>query len=256
MKKRLSICALLLLALILFVTFPLPFLRGKPVHLSLDDVWCAFADLKAGGNPSVYDQPLFHFLKSLHDRTGAKFTLYAFPEAGDWKLSEVPASCWKELESAGWIKVGFHAAKPESTNGDSVELQAAFLDFEKAVPSALQAKILRLHFYRCSPADALFLSSRGITTLLSPHDDRNKYGLRNASSPESQEGGNVIPMRWESTDFLLESNHFAICKVWGHLRDDMLVVFTHEWALTRWNALMFRILVGYLSFCGCTFVLE
>lgn len=256
MKKFLSICALLLLALILFVAIPVPFLKGKPVHLSLDDVWTSFADLETETYSSVFSQPLFHFLQSLHDRTEAKFTLYAFSEAGDWKLSDVPARYWTELENCGWLKIGFHAATPESQNDDSAELQAAFLNFENAVPSALQAKILRLHFYRCSPADAMFLSGRGITTLLSAHDDRNKYGLHSAESPESPEAGNVIPMRYERTDFLLESTRFPPCQVWGHLHDDMLVVFTHEWAMTRWNALMFRALVGYLSFCGCNFVLE
>ena len=259
MKRRLKIgMAVAGLAVLTALIAPIPFLRGKPVHLSLDDFSAAFADLSADGTKSVFEQPRFRWLKSLHDATDAKFTLYTYAWAGKWKIGDVPTGVWEELAAGGWIKVGFHASSPESQNEDSAELREAFADFEKAVPPELRATTLRLHYYN-APREAIpFLRAHGVRKLLSAHDDRISYSLPGEANDSLLAAQRLLrdSLEYERTDFRSELSLFPIFDVWSRFRDDKLVVFTHEWALDRWNAPMFRILVGYLALNGCIFIAE
>lgn len=259
MKRRLYIgLALAGLAIAAALVVPIPFLRGKPVHLSLDDFSEAFVSLSETKTASVYGQPTFHWLKSMHEATGAKFTLYTYARAKTWKIGDVPPGVWKELAASGWVKVGFHAPRPESRNEDSAELREAFADFEKAVPPELRATTLRLHYYN-APREAIpFLREHGVRTLLSAHDDRISYSLPRAANDSLLAAQRLLrdSLEYERTDFRSELSLFPIFDVWSRLRDDKLVVFTHEWALDRWNAPMFRILVGYLALYGCIFIAE
>ena len=259
MTRRLYIgLALAGLAVVAALVIPIPFLRGKPVHLSLDDFSEAFASLSETEMASVYDQPMFHWLKAMHEATGAKFTLYAYARAKTWKIGDVPPRVWKELATSGWIKVGFHALRPESQNEDLAELREAFADFEKAVPPELRATALRLHYYN-APREAIpFLREHGVRKLLSAHDDRISYSLPRAANDSLLAAQRLIrdSLEYERTDLRSERSLFPIFDVWSLLRDDKLVVFSHEWALNRWNATMFRILVGYLSLYGCIFIAE
>ena len=259
MGKRLKICAALagLVALVALVA-PIPFLRGKPVHLSVDDFSAAFADLSTGGVKPVYDQPMFRWLKSLHDATGAKFTIYTYARAGGWKIGDVPPQVWQELADGGWIKIGFHAAEPEAKNEVSAELRDAIADFEKAVPPELRASALRLHYYNALREDVEFLRAHGTRKLLSAHDDRISYSLPRHANDSLRLSQRLLrdSLIYERTDFRTEQSLFPIFDVWSRFRDDQLVVFTHEWALNRWNAAMFRILIRYLALYGCIFIAE
>lgn len=253
-----ALAGMAIFAALAILVAPIPFLRGKPVHLSLDDFSAAFADLSATRSESAYGHPTFRWLKSMHDATGAKFTLYTYARAGEWKIGDVPPNIWNELAEGGWIKVGFHAARPESKNEDSAELREAFADFEKAVPRELQAKALRLHYWHASSGDVLFLRTKGAHTLFTADNDVASYSL----PPEANDSLRTVQclfrdsLIYERTDFRTEQSFFAIFAVWSHLRDDWLVIFTHEWALNRWNAVMFWILVLYLALYGCIFIAE
>lgn len=259
MKRRLYIgLALAGLAVFAALVVPIPFLRGKPVHLSLDDFSEALASLSETKTASVYDQPTFHWLKSMHEATGAKFTLYTYARAKTWKIGDVPPGVWKELAANGWVKVGLHASRPESQNEDLAELHEALVDFEKAVPPELRAATLRLHYYN-APREAIpFLREHGVRTLLSAHDNRISYSLPRAANDSLLAAQRLLrdSLEYERTDFRSELSLFPIFDVWSRLRDDKLVVFTHEWTLDRWNAAMFRILVGYLALYGCIFIAE
>lgn len=100
MKKRYIIPIFLI---ILFLAFPIPFLNGKEVHLSIDDFYSSFIELKNKKYDSIYDQPTFHYLKSIHDITNAKFTLYIFPKTKNYSISEIPTKYIKELNNTNWI---------------------------------------------------------------------------------------------------------------------------------------------------------
>ena len=259
MRRRLYIgLALAVLAVVAALVVPIPFLRGKPVHLSLDDFSEALVSLSETKTASVYGQPTFHWLKSMHEATGAKFTLYTYARTKKWIIGDVPTGVWEELAADGWIKVGFHASSPESQNEDSAELREAFADFEKAVPPELRATTLRLHYYN-APREAIpFLRAQGVRKLLSAHDDRICYSLPGEANDTLLAAQRLLrdSLEYERTDFRSELSLFPIFDVWSRFRDDKLVVFTHEWALDRWNAAMFRILVGYLALYGCIFIAE
>jgi hypothetical protein len=258
MTKRRLIC--IITAILLFGIFilPFPFLNGKQVHLSLDDFHTAFIDLNKKKYSTIFDQPTFHYLHSIHNTTGAKFTLYTFSKTKNWNISEVPSQYLNELAKGSWIKIGFHSATPESSNNDSEELQKAFIDFKDAIPKNLQTHTLRLHYYHSTQKDAQFLASNGIKTLLAADDNRISYSLPISINDSliNQQRIQKDSIVYERTDIRVEKSFFPIFNVWQHLQDKMLVIFTHEWALNTWNALMFRVLIYYLAFYGCTFTTE
>jgi len=258
MTKRQYICIITAILLFGILALPFPFLNGKQVHLSLDDFYTAFIDLNKNNYSTIFEQPTFHYLRSIHNTTGAKFTLYTFPKTKNWNLYDIPSQHLNELARASWIKIGFHSATPESTNNDSEELQKAFINFKEAIPLDLQAQTLRLHYYHSTQKDAQFLASMGIRTLLSADDNRISYSLPISANDSllALQRIQKDSMAYERTDIRIEKSFFPIFNVLTHLQDNKLVIFTHEWALNTWNALMFRVLIYYLAFYGCTFTAE
>ena len=258
MTKRRFICIITAILLFGIFAIPFPFLNGKQVHLSLDDFYTAFIDLNKNNYSTIFEQPTFHYLRSIHNTTGAKFTLYTFSKTKNWHLSDIPYKYLNEIAKDTWIKIGFHSATPESSNNDTEELQKAFISFKNAIPLNLQAQTLRLHYYHSTQKDAQFLASNGIKTLLAADDNRISYSLPISINDSliNLQRIQKDSMVYERTDIRIEKCFFPIFNVWAHLQDNMLVIFTHEWALNKWNALMFRILVYYLAFYGCIFIAD
>lgn len=255
MKKKYIIPIIII---ILFFAFPFPFLNGKKVHLSIDDFYTSFIDLKNEKYGSIYDQPTFHYLKSIHDVTNAKFTLYTFSKAEKWSISEIPTKYINELNQSNWIKIGYHSDHPQSKNDNSSNFQKGYLYFESNIPPSLIAKALRLHYFHSSLNDISFLKSKGIIKLFSADDNRISYSLPQSvnNSLLQKQAISYASMTFEKTDFRIEHHFFPLLKVWSHIQDDVIVIFTHEWALNFWNAAMLRIIVYYFAFYGCTFIME
>ena len=86
------------------------------MHISFDDVEKCFTNLKNNSYDSLYDEPFFNWLKSLHDTYGAKFSLYAYNNA----LTSVPNTYADEfLQAKDWLKIGLHADNSSSNYGSS-----------------------------------------------------------------------------------------------------------------------------------------
>ena len=78
------------------------------MHISFDDVALCLKNLSKNNYDSLYDEPFFGWLKDLHDRYGAKFSLYVYPAASN--LSNVPDTYAAEFSDASdWLKFGIHA---------------------------------------------------------------------------------------------------------------------------------------------------
>ena len=86
------------------------------MHISFDDVEKCFANLKNNTYTSLYEEPFFNWLKSMHDTYGAKFSLYAYNEA----LTDVPNTYAEEFFKAkDWLKIGLHADNSSSNFGSA-----------------------------------------------------------------------------------------------------------------------------------------
>ncbi len=54
----------------------------KNIHFSVDDFFDSFIDLEKGEYEDLFDQPVFHRFKELHDEYGCTFSGYLFAEKG------------------------------------------------------------------------------------------------------------------------------------------------------------------------------
>lgn len=91
------------------------FKDSKYIHISFDDVSHSLLRLKNESYTSIYDEPFFAWLKTLHDTYGAKFSLYAYVNV----LEQVPDKYQADfLEAKDWLKIGLHAEDVASNYGD------------------------------------------------------------------------------------------------------------------------------------------
>lgn len=88
------------------------FKDSKYMHISFDDVSHSLLRLKNEGYKSLYEEPFFAWLKSLHDAYGAKFSIYVHVDI----LLQVPDSYKEEFAAAkDWLKIGLHAEDKSSS---------------------------------------------------------------------------------------------------------------------------------------------
>lgn len=107
----------------------LPFLcfYNKPVHFSIDDVEICMRDLCQGDKKyeSIFQHSFFSFLEKLHNRTGAKITLYTYENCCD-SIGRIPKHLIQEIrDNADWLRFGYHAKVPEFII-DSVAIKEYF----------------------------------------------------------------------------------------------------------------------------------
>lgn len=84
----------------------------KYMHLSIDDVLRCLQEVNENKDTytSVFDHPTLNFLRQLHIKYGAVFTLYLFYQNTQFNLSQMTAKFKSEfLQNADWLKFGFHA---------------------------------------------------------------------------------------------------------------------------------------------------
>lgn len=91
------------------------FVDSKYVHISIDDVTNSLLRLKNTEYTSLYDEPFFAWLSTLHDTYGAKFSLYTSVNV----LEHVPDTYKDDFaEAKDWIKIGLHAEESASSYAD------------------------------------------------------------------------------------------------------------------------------------------
>jgi len=88
------------------------FKDSKYMHISFDDVSHSLPRLKNEEYKSLYEEPFFAWLKSLHDAYGAKFSIYVHVDI----LLQVPDTYKEEFAAAkDWLKIGLHAENMSSS---------------------------------------------------------------------------------------------------------------------------------------------
>lgn len=84
----------------------------QKIHFSVDDVITSFENLTKNESKykSVFDEPFFKYIKSLHDEFGAKISLYCFYEKDGFSLADCTNKFADDFSSSSnWLKFGFHA---------------------------------------------------------------------------------------------------------------------------------------------------
>ena len=108
------------------------------LHFSFDDTIYTLKDIKDKGYSSIFDQPFFAVLKSLHDKFGAVFSCYCFldyKEDGEivFSLEDFNEPKVGELkENSSWLKFGLHS-KDGETNYASGTQENAKTDYDRFI---------------------------------------------------------------------------------------------------------------------------
>ena len=264
-KSRNSIIIVVILLITsIFILLPFYWLKHKPVHVSIDDVEICLRDLQDNDEQylSVFQQPFLSNLRRLHQQTGAKFTLYTYECSGNYHVSKIPKRFIHEIrENADWLRFGFHAKEPEFIKDSVTRLEY----FKEAYASLESSKLvvcgggnLRLHYYYATPEEVAFLKEKGVKVLLSADDDRISYSLPQNINKLLLQKENIIynGMTYERTDIRIEKTWCPIIDLLKNRNDEMIVVFTHEWAQQQQkvNRLKFLFTLYFLSLYKANFI--
>lgn len=233
----------------------------KYVHFSIDDTIDIFKDISNNEDNynSIFDNSTLKYLKKLHDNYDAKFSLFVFYDYSGFNLDDCTFKFKNEfIENSDWLRFGFHSYS--STSDYSKDLNF-YKDYNKTVE---QLKLIvgeesitytiRTDKFKMSIDNLANANKNGImlTGLLSADSSsRNSYYL---SEKENQQlflddyyFDEKNNLKFYNTDIRIENvNLLFVSK--ENLQDDILVVFTHEWALSDYNMMKMEILCKLISY--------
>lgn len=143
--------------------------KGRTVHISIDDVEISMRNLSNQNYSSIFDEPLFAFLYELHKDYGLKISLYIYKEAKDYDITSFPVKYKREFaNNADWLKLGFHAIRPEfneeiTANLDLFSTAYRLVDscIYRFAGEASKSRMLRLHYFFATPAERTLISQWG-----------------------------------------------------------------------------------------------
>ena len=254
MKKIISFFFIILLG----VWSSYYFYHNKPIHFSIDDVNACMINLNNNSDKynSVFDEPFFATLKKMHERTGAKFTLYLYEKKGDFTLKKLPSMYHKELkECNSWLRFGFHAPFPKST-ADSTLFMTSYIHTKNIITEKLgnlHTQILRLDYFFATPEEIKALRERDVTTLLSADDNRISYSLSRKDNEHLIETEILEKngMTYKRTDARIEKTSLLPTLIYN-ATDDELFLFTHEWCFFE-NTKEINVYLFFFYLTGSTF---
>lgn len=96
------------------------------LHVSVDDCISCFHDLVTDNPASIYDNPFFAQMRSLHDTYGVKITICCFLNytgAGydSFRLSDMPNTWAAEFVAAkSWLRFAFHGSSATTFNANDI----------------------------------------------------------------------------------------------------------------------------------------
>lgn len=159
---------------------------NKIIHFSWDDVYFSLRDIinNSATYTSIFSNSFFASLKSIHDDTGAVFTLNCFNESTNYNIENLPTKYREELQAnRHWLRFAFHG-KNENSNYNSDTLGNDYNDFIDAIvqftgDTNCIDPMPRLSYYGGTLANinAMKESSVPIIGLLTADDTRNSYYL-------------------------------------------------------------------------------
>lgn len=264
-KIKITILAILVIAILLCFFSLKSCYSNKIVHVSIDDVAICFKDLvdNEGKYKSLFDQPFFSYLKECHESTGLKVTLYTYEMYKDYSITQFSDKYKSEFEeNSDWLKVGFHA---KNSNANLNNNDYTFLNSYAIVTDIIKqtmgnsAKTIRLHYFHATRQEVDSLKKLGISTLLSSDDNRISYSLpcHFNDSLIRNENLDINGIHYERTDIRVENTINPIYALWENRNDEILVLFTHEWALqSLWNRIKFKIYFWLFKLYNCRFIIN
>lgn len=139
-----------------------------------------------GGYSSIYENSFFNSLKTIHEATGAVFTLECFnteTTVPDYDISNVPSTFQAEFQAAkSWLKFGFHGENEQSRYASTTGIVDSYNKFVDAIYKLTGDydcidRFPRLGFFSGSKENVLAIRDvdHGIIGLLAADDTRVSY---------------------------------------------------------------------------------
>lgn len=218
--------------------------KKKYVHISIDDVSKSLINLTNYQYQSVFELYLFKYLRILHIIFGAKFTLYVFVKDGEWSIENLPKKYAIELhKESTWLKFACHGISPQSNEIDEILFFKAIQSVNNAFAVDNVAKIIRLHYFTYPKEYIKVLNCNKVNTIL----------IRNAVCEYDETWKGCV---WE-TSMQLEKSTNIINRIFKcRNMSQPLVIFTHEWSLTRKNKIRLALTIALLSFLRFKYICE
>lgn len=221
------------------------------MHISIDDTLSVFEDLTKNEDNynSIFDNNILKFLRKLHNKYGAVFSMYCFYTNGNFDLSESTDKFSNEFnDNSDWLKFGFHTIDGES-NYESTSKEKAKTDYDEIITQLIRITgsnncidtIPRLQNFAGNEESILAMknSNNGIKGLLSADDNRLSYYLDKEDSDyvlthdKYMDKDNEI--EFISTDLRLENFDNPYKELKNRLKSkeynnrmNILEIFTHE----------------------------
>lgn len=144
------------------------------IHLSIDDVIYSFIEVQNKNPDSIFDISFFSWLRYLNEKYGAVFSLYAFENYSEtFFVNDIPKRYWNEIESAGFLKIGFHGLF-QDYNYDRFKEKCQ--NFYSVISPNIWSNTIRLHRYQCDKAGIDLLKKYNANLILCREDESRKYG--------------------------------------------------------------------------------
>lgn len=214
-------------------------LGTKLLHFSVDDVIVSFKQLTEETPCSIFDIPMFGYLRKMHERYGVAVSCYCFYTYEGFTLSNVTRWYRQEFENnSSWLKFGFHGyTGRENYNEQDLKMsQRQFLEVicnlkEIVGPSSLDS-FARIHTFQASHDFVCFLAQNeyySLKGLLSADDSRISYSLSKCNNAKLKLDG------WFRSDglaLLKTTQRFDSLRPSNMKRlfvGGQVLLFTHEW---------------------------
>lgn len=248
------------------------YFQSTKVHISIDDTIDVFRDLTNNQQNynSIFENRTLKYLQKLHNRYGAVFSLYCYYETADFDLSQCTGKFAKEFsENNSWLKFGFHA-KNGTTNLSDITAEDACLEYEQVLaelgrimggPSSIDTYVRLQNFAgNYEAVQAINNCEYGIDGLLTADDDRASYYLDEIQNSFMRNNDYYFDqlnnLGFVSTDLRLENSNNLYDELFEIACDEnqnqIIEVFTHEWALNRIMKLKLLLTCHFTYKHGCS----
>lgn len=224
--------------------------QAKIMHISFDDAIGIFQNITDSADvyTSIFDNPFLSELKRLHDSCEAKFSMYCFIKAGDWKLENTTTKFADEFtENSNWLKFSLHQGLT-TENFANADRETAIADYTyfltnmKNIVGNDSASIdltPRLHNFAGNEASCLAFKDFGVKGFLGADDNRDSYYLTGNKTKALVAGDKHYDCKNNLYIFKSETRLEKISDINGFLENfkkasmkeqaKNLIIFTHEY---------------------------
>lgn len=212
---------------------------NKKVHFSIDDCLPSLLYLTKHKDEvgSIFEMELYETLKQFYEKYGTIANMFLLEEKQQQNIISVCSKYSNEFfESRKWLRFGFHGSERlDNTDEGYITFTEAYENVIRSICSFASCEnitnTIRLHRYQAAGDEIAYLADRGITCMLTAHDDRISYNLTGEESALVRTKGMLEKnsIKYVRTDLCVEAMSDELTELDCFCNCSGLVIFAHEW---------------------------